>query len=121
MVDLSFLPTPQGSNSRTWTRPPLDDSLTFPELFEFHAKHSPEHPVRTYSDEKKNIHPICYPEAFRAIRKAAKIESPVLGILAAADSITYATLVIGMMYAGYAPFPISTRNSVTFHTSTGSS
>ncbi|OCH88269.1 hypothetical protein OBBRIDRAFT_836723 [Obba rivulosa] len=80
------------------------------------------------------LHTICYPEAFRRIRKAANIargyhegvqkqtpkqqvnsisqDAPILGILVTADSISYATLMISIMYCGYALFPISTRNSV---------
>ncbi|KAI0718411.1 acetyl-CoA synthetase-like protein [Cerioporus squamosus] len=59
---------------------------------------------------------------FRGIRKAAGFVSRVVphqpasdrhvvGILAIADSTTYLTLIVGMMYLGLTPFPLSTRNS----------
>lgn len=67
------LPTLQGASSSTWTRPPLDGSLTLPELYAFHAERSPEHPLFVYADDVDQMHKIHYPEAFCAMRKAAKI------------------------------------------------
>ncbi|RDX49617.1 acetyl-CoA synthetase-like protein [Lentinus brumalis] len=123
----------QGANSKTFKRPDLDTNLTLPELFEHHAKHSPEHPVFVYADDEQQEHLIRFPEVYRGIRKAATIASahyhrladyyaqaqvgkseddpPIIGILATADSISFYTLKLGLMYLGLTPFPISTRNS----------
>ncbi|KAL1943361.1 hypothetical protein VTO73DRAFT_4436 [Trametes versicolor] len=125
--------TVQGANSKTFKRIELDTTLTIPELFEFHAKHSPEHPVFVYADENNQEHVLYYPEVYRGIRKAATLsagyyermadyyaqaqqgkdatEPPVIGILATADTISFYTLKVGLMYLGLTPFPISTRNS----------
>lgn len=102
--------TVQGANSTTFTSPGVDTTLTIPELFEFHAKHSPQHPVFVYADDEQKEHVIRFPEVYRAIRKAATISSahynrlsdyyaeaqsgksenepPVIGILATAGTHT---------------------------------
>ncbi|OBZ74288.1 L-aminoadipate-semialdehyde dehydrogenase large subunit [Grifola frondosa] len=118
--------TMQGASSATFRRPPLDSSLTVPELFAYHATNSPNHPVFVYADDQKQMHKIYYPEVYKAIRKAAKITSnhylpssnsngnndpPTIGILAVADLISFYTLLVGIMYLGFTTFPISTRNS----------
>ncbi|KAI0712723.1 acetyl-CoA synthetase-like protein [Cerioporus squamosus] len=123
----------QGANSKTFKRPDLDTNLTLPELFAYHAEHSPEHPVFVYADDDQQEHVIKFPEVYRGIRKAATIASahynrladyytkaqvgkspndpPIIGILATADSISFYTLKLGLMYLGLTAFPISTRNS----------
>ena len=66
----------QGANSKTFTPPGLDTNLTLPELFEFHAKHSSEHPVFVYADDDQKEHVINFPEVYRAIRKSATLVTP---------------------------------------------
>ncbi|KAI9058660.1 acetyl-CoA synthetase-like protein [Trametes sanguinea] len=126
------LKTIQGANSKTFSRVPLDTPLTIPQLFEYHANHSPAHPVFVYADEDDQEHALCFPQVYRAIQKAATISAghfermgqhyakpqhnnddnpPVIGILATADSISFYTLEVALMYLGLTPFPISTRNS----------
>ncbi|KAL1938320.1 hypothetical protein VTO73DRAFT_11771 [Trametes versicolor] len=121
--------TQQGVNSTTWTRPPFYGNESIPELFAFHAEKSPEHPVIVYDDEHGAVRELRYKEVYPAIRKAAHfvnkyvclspppVESEgadkprVVGILAIADNITLSTLLTGIMYLGYTPFPLSVRNS----------
>ncbi|KAI0772397.1 acetyl-CoA synthetase-like protein [Trametes elegans] len=125
--------TVQAANSKTFTRVPIDSTLTLPELWEFHAKNSAEHPVFVYVDDNKEEHILRYPDVWRGIRKAgtivaghyqrqadyyakaqegkSELEPPVIGILATADTVTFYTLKLGIMYAGQTVFPISTRNS----------
>ena len=67
--------TPQGANSKTFMNPGLDTTLTIPELFEFHAKNSSEHPVFVYADDYQQQRFLRYPEVFRGIRKAATLAS----------------------------------------------
>ena len=67
--------TPQGANSKTFKNPGLDTTLTIPELFEFHAKNSPEHAVFVYADDDHQQRFLRYPEVYRGIRKAATLAS----------------------------------------------
>ncbi|KAI0685536.1 acetyl-CoA synthetase-like protein [Cerioporus squamosus] len=112
----------QGVGSKTWTAPPFFGDLTIPELYAFHAEKSPNHPVIAFDEEDGSIRTLTYTDVFRGIRKAAGIvsgvvphqpasERHVVGILAIADSTTYLTLIVGMMYLGLTPFPLSARNS----------
>ncbi|KAI0320589.1 acetyl-CoA synthetase-like protein [Amylostereum chailletii] len=118
-------------DSQPFLRPPLDGSLTVSEFFEFHASHNPDYPLYVHADDDLGIRTIKYPEAYRAIRRAGGIASkhyvdgipegtyaererlarPVFGILASADTITYATLLIGINHVGCTAFPLSPRNS----------
>ncbi len=67
--------TVQGANSKTFKRPDFDTKLTIPELFEHHAKNSPEHAVFAYIDDDGDEKVICFPEVYRAIQKSATIAS----------------------------------------------
>ncbi|KAJ8508691.1 hypothetical protein ONZ45_g9065 [Pleurotus djamor] len=123
---LRCLPAFQGGNSVTFRHPPLDGSLTVAGLYAHHAEHSPKHPLFVYADEAGSMCQICYPEAVRAAIQTAALLSkelatdvlspltpPVIGILAAADTISCFTLMLAIMYLGCTPFPISTRNSAS--------
>ncbi|KAJ3566240.1 hypothetical protein NP233_g7123 [Leucocoprinus birnbaumii] len=99
MTDVNTFPTLQAAESTTFTRPPFDQSLTVPELYAFHAQHSPNHPLFVYStDSTGTCRELCYPEVYAAVQRAH-------------DTITYATFLIGVMHAGLTPFPLSTNNS----------
>lgn len=96
-MDISSLPTLQGRNQNTFSRPPFDRSdLCIHELFAHHALHSPTHPLFAYADDEQKLHYIHYSKAYNAIRRASNIVSkgcaharitsdtqPVIGILAA--------------------------------------
>ncbi|KAK0492011.1 NRPS-like enzyme [Armillaria luteobubalina] len=110
--------TSPGSSS-TFTRPPLDGSLTYPEIFDYNAQHSPDHPVFQFYDQD-HIQKITWSEVTRAIHAAGRIvlenipttdSTPVVGVLANTNGITFLTVVAGIIRAGYTAFPISTRNS----------
>ncbi|THV00390.1 acetyl-CoA synthetase-like protein [Dendrothele bispora CBS 962.96] len=112
--------TLQGTSSATFKPPPTDGSLDLLEIYDFHAKYSPEHPIFRYMDENERAETIYWEEAARAFHVAGQLvmastesneEVLVIGILATLDIITYYTLIIGIMHAGYIPFLISTRNS----------
>ena len=117
-------PTPltHGSNSKTFTQPPLDGSLSIAEVFDYHAHNSPEHPIFIYEDEPGKIETIYWPQLVHATARVASLirsynvpsEAPatkVIAVLALADTITYFTLIHGIIRAGYVPFPLSPRNS----------
>ncbi|KAJ3572833.1 hypothetical protein NP233_g2821 [Leucocoprinus birnbaumii] len=126
MVDVNSVPTLQGARSTTFTRPPLDQSLTIPEIYAFHAQKSPNHPLFVFADDSTGANrTIYYPEAYAAIQRAhgavaqkhveldpGSSKESVIGVLANLDTVTYATFLVGIMHAGLTAFPISTRNSV---------
>lgn len=102
---LSILPPPatQGLNSTTFSPPPLDGSLTIPELVEWHYKRSANHPVFIYDDDgsTKTIHwKDLYPAIHRAGRYVRKVfgfaspetpsDRPVIAILANVGELFFA-------------------------------
>ncbi|KAF5351553.1 hypothetical protein D9758_007244 [Tetrapyrgos nigripes] len=116
--------TQQGTQSQTFKPPPLDFSLNLLEVHDFNAEHSPNHPLFRYMTDDETAQTIYWGEAVQAFHVAQgfvqtlvkndHIDSqpaPVIAILATLDSITYHTLLMGIMHAGFVPFPISTRNS----------
>ncbi|KAA1470564.1 acetyl-CoA synthetase-like protein [Dentipellis sp. KUC8613] len=123
-------PATQVLNSSTFKAPALDGSLSIADIYDFQAENSPSHPLFSYAEVDGAIKTITWAEAVRAIRRSAKIarsklnydpvtglapdadsKRPIVGLLAATDSITYYTTVMGLVYAGFIPFPISIRNS----------
>ncbi|TFY63805.1 hypothetical protein EVG20_g6168 [Dentipellis fragilis] len=123
-------PATQVLNSSTFKAPALDGSLSIADMYDFQAEKSPSHPLFSYADADGAIKTIAWAKAVRAIRRSAKIsrsklnydpitglapdtdsKRPIVALLAATDSITYYTTVMGLVYAGFIPFPISTRNS----------
>nr|WGM49229.1 carboxylic acid reductase [Boreostereum vibrans] len=127
------LPTPQAQNHPTFKPQPLDGTILVPELFGWNAENNPDHPLFVFADGPQGeTRTIKYPEAFRIIKRAAKIAKgyykryesvyegkgllraqtgPVLGILANADTISYWATMASIMCLGLVPFPISPRNS----------
>ncbi|KAK0451170.1 NRPS-like enzyme [Desarmillaria tabescens] len=115
------LPIPQGVSSLTFKPPPVDGSLTFPELFDYNATHSPKHPLFRYDDpDNGGFRTILWEEGVAAFhtagyyfKKHIHSDAPVtVGILANTNSITYFTVMASLMRLGFTPFPISIRNSV---------
>ncbi len=88
--------TSPGSSS-TFTRPPLDGSLTYPEIFDYNAQHSPDHPVFQFYDQD-HIQKVTWSEVAKAIHAAGRIVLenvprtdivPVVGVLAHAGMFTF--------------------------------
>ncbi|PBL03992.1 NRPS-like enzyme [Armillaria gallica] len=113
--------TPQGVSSLTFKPPPLDGSLTFPELFDYNATHSPKHPLFRYNDpDNGGFRTILWEEGVAAFHTAGHHfkeyihgDAPVtVGILANINSITYFAVLASLIRLGSIPFPISIRNSV---------
>ncbi|KAH9931804.1 uncharacterized protein B0H18DRAFT_1093226 [Fomitopsis serialis] len=115
----------QGLSSSTFKRPPMDGSLTLPELYEWHAEHSPQQRVFVYSKDDGTVQTLYWSETVRAMHVGAqKIRTcmgwrpdmqghPVVGILSSSDSIPYMITIMSIIRAGYVAFPISPRNSAT--------
>ncbi|KAF8315479.1 acetyl-CoA synthetase-like protein [Cantharellus anzutake] len=125
-MPLSSIPLPpppliHGKNSKTFSSPPMDGSLTVPQLIDWQAEHSPNHPLFVFDDGPNKVW-ITWSKVRIAIERAARIvralnvprlgtSSKIIGILASIDSISYFTLFHGIMRAGYIPFALSPRNS----------
>ncbi|KAI0040339.1 acetyl-CoA synthetase-like protein [Auriscalpium vulgare] len=125
-------PNLQPEYAATFSPPPLDGSVSVPEAFEYHGRHSAEHTLFVYADGAET-HTVSYAAAWRMIRRAARIvrghymrledryleqarlapatHGPTIGILASVDSISYFSALVGTMRLGLVPFPISVRNS----------
>ncbi|KAJ7910491.1 acetyl-CoA synthetase-like protein [Mycena leptocephala] len=117
--------TPQGVNSSTFHPAPFDHDLSIPELYKYHARNSPTHPVFMYSDlELGTTKFVTYHEAWLGICRAAAIVSGglsesgrgtnqqlVMAVLALSDTLSYIYLLIAIMSLGHTTFPMSPRNS----------
>ncbi|KAK0184797.1 NRPS-like enzyme [Armillaria mellea] len=115
------LPAPQGVSSPTFKTPPLDGSLTFPELLDYNAIHSAKHPLFRYDDlDNGGFRTISWEEGVAAVHTAGHYfkkyihgEAPVtIGILANTNSITYFAIITGLMRLGFTPFPYFTAHLV---------
>lgn len=135
-------PQTQALTSKTFSPPPLDGSLTLPEIFDWHLEHSKEHRLFVFPKGNGEVRNILWPEAVRAIHTGARIVRqimgwrsgievvPVVSILAASgasqaflisqqlfsnqlivDTVSYLTISMAILRAGYIAFPISPRNS----------
>ncbi|KAF8989919.1 hypothetical protein BDQ17DRAFT_1393209 [Cyathus striatus] len=115
--------TPQAVHSTTFTPPPLDGSIiSVPEVFDYHRKRSPNHPLFVY-EEAGELNVLTWSQTVRAVHTAARYiehsvstehahdSSVVIGVLANTDPITFFVLIVGILHAGYQAFPISPRNS----------
>ncbi|THH29838.1 hypothetical protein EUX98_g4346 [Antrodiella citrinella] len=101
------VPNTQALNSTTFRLPPLDGSLMIPEVWDWHLKYSPNHPVFIYTDDDGK-EKVLY---WRDIVPEPLDSRPTVSILAASDTITYYTLLAGIIRADCIAFPISPRNS----------
>ncbi|KAK0212031.1 NRPS-like enzyme [Armillaria fumosa] len=112
-------PTPQGHSSLTFSPPPVDGSLMFPELVDYNGTHSPDHALFRYEDPDGNdVRTVYWSEGVAAFHTAGRYFKKyihddsviVIGILANADTLTFYATIVGIMRLGYIPFPISVRN-----------
>ena len=93
--------------------PPLDGSITIPELLDFHYAHNAERPMYVFSpDGTDEIIEVSYLEFGRACDRVAYAlrpqpdldvlgqEKQVVAFIALADTIVYQAVTVGMMRAG---------------------
>ncbi|KAG8930870.1 hypothetical protein FRC02_003563 [Tulasnella sp. 418] len=117
--------TPQAVGLKTFTPPPLDGSLILPQIFDHHRKHSAGHTFYRFEVDGR-LETISWEKLVQGVHRAAKVvqeaaltagvtahssNKPVFGVLAAADTVSYITTLMGVVRAGFVGFPISTRNS----------
>lgn len=100
---------------------PPDLSLPFPRLLDFHRKHNPDHVYAMWLSSKTGtVEKVSWREMGRAMHRIAHVVRPgrtgedgrVVAIIANTDTLLYVAIHLGLMKAGYVPFPISPRNSV---------
>ncbi|KAJ8463962.1 hypothetical protein ONZ45_g17399 [Pleurotus djamor] len=103
----------------TFKTPPLDGTLSLPEIYDWHLDNSPDHPVFVYQTESQP-HPISWSRVVQEIHNAVPFfsskladepTSKVVGLLAVTDACTYFVACMSIMRAGFIPFPLSSRNS----------
>ena len=61
----------QALSSKTFDIPPLDGSLTLPEIYDWHLTHTPDHPLFEFTDADGQTRIIKYPEFCRALYKTS--------------------------------------------------
>ncbi|THH09834.1 hypothetical protein EW145_g1728 [Phellinidium pouzarii] len=116
--------TPQAVGSKTFTAPPLNGSLALHQLYDFHASHSPDHPLYVFATPQGDVKTMTWADVQRGIHRASIFASkfmpgvqgnhkapPTVAILANTDMITFQCFLLGLIRSGIQPFPISIRNS----------
>lgn len=63
----------------TFALPPLDGSLTLPDLYEWHSKNSPNHPLFVYEDEPGRLRTILYGGFIHGLDRAARLCTKFVG------------------------------------------
>ncbi|KAK2461112.1 hypothetical protein APHAL10511_006891 [Amanita phalloides] len=101
--------------------PPLDGSLFFPDMVNFHMERNPTFPAFVYANENVTdaLTEISFLEFGRAAHRIAHVLRPsrqgrdgeVVMIIANTDTILYHAVTTGLSIAGWVPFPTSPRNS----------
>ncbi|KAH9889260.1 acetyl-CoA synthetase-like protein [Cubamyces lactineus] len=67
-------PTPQGVNHPTFKAAPFEHGLSIARLYQYHAQHSPSHPVFTYADPTTGeVHDITYASMWKSISAVSDI------------------------------------------------
>ena len=74
-IELPIPPVPnsQGLSSKTFKVPPLDGSLTLPEIWDWHLENSPDHPVFVYREDDGAERTIYMRDAIYAVHRAGRI------------------------------------------------
>ncbi|KAF7349949.1 Acetyl-CoA synthetase-like protein [Mycena venus] len=116
-------PQTQAHSCTTFRPPPLDGSLSVPQICDWHFYNSPNHKIFVFACADGSMRTIYWPEAVHAAWVGAKLlrdrfkwvpgaaATPVIAILAASDTISYFTLINSCFRANYVVFPLSPRNS----------
>ncbi|KAH0828782.1 acetyl-CoA synthetase-like protein [Lanmaoa asiatica] len=101
--------------------PPLDGSLLFPDLFNFHMERNTSFPMFVYANESVpgTLTEISFLEFGRAAHRVAHALRPsrqgpdgeVVMVIANTDTILHHAVVVGLSIAGWVPFLVSSRNS----------
>ena len=89
--------------------PPLDGSISYASLVDFHAAHNPTLPIFVYSEIPGSVVEVSFLEFGRAAHRVAHIlqgkEGEVVALIANVDNLLYQTLFAGIMCAGLVVCP----------------
>ncbi|KAF8075758.1 putative aminoadipate reductase [Lyophyllum atratum] len=113
------------SPSLTSTPPPvlplIDENLFIPDAIDFNLDNNPEQPFFIFADPQapNGVGVVTHREFGRAAHRIAHVLRPdragvdgqVVAFIALADTILYQAITVGLIVAGFVPFPISPRNS----------
>ncbi|KAJ6566967.1 hypothetical protein B0H19DRAFT_716138 [Mycena capillaripes] len=111
---------PQGVNNPTFCAPPLNGSLTIPQILDYHLENSPRHKAYIYDDGQGGVISIEFAQYIRMVHAACRRilrDNPshpagaVIAVFADADTISYCMLVSAIMRVGLVPFCLSPRNA----------
>ncbi|KIM43694.1 hypothetical protein M413DRAFT_443603 [Hebeloma cylindrosporum] len=100
--------------------PPFDYSVTLPESVDFHRKHNPNETLYVFAEDgKPEPTKISFLEFGRAADRVAHHLRPgrggqdrqVIAFIALSDTLLYQAVTIGIMRAGFIPYPMSPRNT----------
>ncbi|KAG1821117.1 acetyl-CoA synthetase-like protein [Suillus subaureus] len=115
------------SNHRSYVNyPPLDGSLSLPELVEFNAQYNSDVTFFVYDKPDSNdLVSISHSDFRRACHRAAQAirqggagaDKEVVALIGISDTLLYQTVFMGIIFAGLVPFPMSPRNSAAAVTS----
>lgn len=72
--------TLQAVASPTFRSPPLDGTLTLPEIYDFHLRENGNHPLFVYDGSDGNIHTIHWRRAVQAIYVAGRRVQTSIGV-----------------------------------------
>lgn len=64
------LPQTQGHNCSTFKIPPLDGSLSVPEIYDWHAEHSSDHILFEFAEDDGTIRTITWKEANKGVHRS---------------------------------------------------
>lgn len=64
------LPQTQGHKCATFKLPPLDGSLSVPEIYDWHAEHSSEHPLFEFAEDDGTVQAITWKEGNKGVHRA---------------------------------------------------
>ncbi|THU98749.1 acetyl-CoA synthetase-like protein [Dendrothele bispora CBS 962.96] len=115
-------PQTQARKSITFRPPPIDSSLTLPQIYDWQSQHSAAHRLFMFTDIDGKLNTITWSEGVAAVHTSARIlrkrlasfqviKRPVVAILSTSDTIPYFITMMGILRADMICFPISPRNS----------
>ena len=71
-LPIAVPPRNQALHSTTFQLPPLDGSLTLPQIYDWHLEHSPKHPILEHVDPDGNVQTVEMAELVYAVHRAAR-------------------------------------------------
>ena len=76
---LPAIPRTQALTSATYRAPPLDGSLVYPQLLDFHSEHSANHRFFVYAEEDGTMKTLTWGHTIPAILRSAFLARELLG------------------------------------------